>query len=332
MELGPATVLDGEAVVWRGACLDFGAVQSKQHHHQPRARTLTSQHPLLGRPASSRPSIGEIGDTRGLPYTQRRELLWACSPISALPSSPCRPQRTARPPSTGHHEVTSRTSRAEESSALGIMLTFRRDGRRPWDTSTVHVHGDLELPEEDLRISRALWNHTAEDSSAVTQDRDRPLVWPREQTGYTTVVLRCSTNTTFRHTPRCRPIHSWVPIPLNPARAWTTRLAAFSGKIPDRIVQIPAASVGTTSSGRGDVPAAGVGTDVDGALDHARTRAPVGHLRRGDPAQHPAGPSSAAKRCPHPCDNVVLQDPTGFWRTTSRAPGCVNSISALAGR
>lgn len=69
-----------------------------------------------------------------------------------------------------HHEVTSRTGKAGESSTLGILLTPRHDGLRPWDTSTVRVHGDLELPEEDLRIYRSLWNHTAEDGSPVTQD------------------------------------------------------------------------------------------------------------------------------------------------------------------
>ncbi|MFC8270360.1 hypothetical protein ACFUIZ_32265 [Streptomyces cinereoruber] len=69
-----------------------------------------------------------------------------------------------------HHEVTSRTGKAEESSTLGILLTPRHDGLRPWDTSTVRVHGDLELPEEDLQIYRALWNRTAEDGSMVTQD------------------------------------------------------------------------------------------------------------------------------------------------------------------
>ncbi|MFI2214929.1 hypothetical protein [Streptomyces sp. NPDC020141] len=69
-----------------------------------------------------------------------------------------------------HHEVTSRTGKAAESSALGILLTPRHDGLRPWDTTAVHVHGDLNLPEEDLRIYRKLWNRTAEDGSAVPQD------------------------------------------------------------------------------------------------------------------------------------------------------------------
>ncbi|MFK0181655.1 hypothetical protein ACIQVR_37490 [Streptomyces xanthochromogenes] len=67
-----------------------------------------------------------------------------------------------------HHEVTSRTGRAEESSTLGVLLTPRRDGYRPWDTSTVRVHGDLDLSEEDLQLYCELWNDTAEDGSAVT--------------------------------------------------------------------------------------------------------------------------------------------------------------------
>ncbi|MGA5169608.1 MULTISPECIES: hypothetical protein [Streptomyces] len=69
-----------------------------------------------------------------------------------------------------HHEVTSRTGRADGSSTLGILLTPRHDGLRPWDTTTVRVHGDLNLSEEDLRIYSKLWNRAAEDGSAITQD------------------------------------------------------------------------------------------------------------------------------------------------------------------
>jgi hypothetical protein len=64
-----------------------------------------------------------------------------------------------------HHEVTSRTGRAEESSTLGVLLTPRRDGKRPWDTSTVRVHGDLELSEEELSVYREAWNRGTQDSA-----------------------------------------------------------------------------------------------------------------------------------------------------------------------
>ncbi|MEU1690028.1 hypothetical protein ABZ590_00145 [Streptomyces hirsutus] len=69
-----------------------------------------------------------------------------------------------------HHEVTSRTGRTEESSTLGVLLTPRHDGRRPWDTSTVRVHGDLELSEEELRVYSEGWNRALEDGTASVND------------------------------------------------------------------------------------------------------------------------------------------------------------------
>ncbi|MGW6865137.1 hypothetical protein [Streptomyces sp. NPDC054901] len=65
-----------------------------------------------------------------------------------------------------HHEVTTRTGRTDESSTLGVLLTPRRDGRL-WDTSTVRVHGDLEIPPEDLRIYSDVWNRVLEDGVVV---------------------------------------------------------------------------------------------------------------------------------------------------------------------
>ncbi|MFI8861224.1 hypothetical protein ACIGW5_32355 [Streptomyces prasinus] len=64
-----------------------------------------------------------------------------------------------------HHEVTSRTGRTEASSTLGVLLTPRRDGKRPWDTSMVRVHGDLELSEEELRVYSEGWNRPLEDGT-----------------------------------------------------------------------------------------------------------------------------------------------------------------------
>ncbi|MFB8087193.1 hypothetical protein [Streptomyces sp. NPDC055992] len=64
-----------------------------------------------------------------------------------------------------HHEVSSRTGRTEASSTLGVLLTPRHDGKRPWDTSTVRVHGDLELSEEELRVYSKGWNHALENGA-----------------------------------------------------------------------------------------------------------------------------------------------------------------------
>ncbi|MFD9475200.1 hypothetical protein [Streptomyces nojiriensis] len=77
-----------------------------------------------------------------------------------------------------HHEVTNRTGRTKESSALGVLLTPRHDGRRPWDTSTVRVHGDLELPPEDLQIYSEVWNQAFDKGDAIDQDRAEQLPVP----------------------------------------------------------------------------------------------------------------------------------------------------------
>lgn len=66
-----------------------------------------------------------------------------------------------------HHEVTARTGRTDDSSTLGVLLTPRNDGLRPWDTSMVRVHGDLELSEEELRVYGEAWNRGLEDSAVV---------------------------------------------------------------------------------------------------------------------------------------------------------------------
>ncbi|MEU1861796.1 hypothetical protein [Streptomyces gardneri] len=66
-----------------------------------------------------------------------------------------------------HHEVTSRTAHAEEFSTLGILLTPRHDGLRPWDTNTIRVHGHLDLPDDQLRLYQEAWNRTPEDGSAT---------------------------------------------------------------------------------------------------------------------------------------------------------------------
>ncbi|MFD9379762.1 hypothetical protein ACFWBH_30310 [Streptomyces sp. NPDC059999] len=70
------------------------------------------------------------------------------------------------------HEVTTRTGRTGGPSALGVLLTPRHDGRRPWDTSTVRVHGDLELPLEELRVYSEAWNRAFNEGDVV--DRDTP--------------------------------------------------------------------------------------------------------------------------------------------------------------
>ncbi|MET8417624.1 ATP-dependent DNA ligase [Streptomyces sp. NPDC005134] len=76
MVLRPGMVLDGEAVIWREGRLDFGAAQSRAASSVTRARALAARHPasyacwdLVQHPDPA------IGDTRPLPYTERRALL-----------------------------------------------------------------------------------------------------------------------------------------------------------------------------------------------------------------------------------------------------------------
>ncbi|MEV5921994.1 hypothetical protein AB0N42_30525 [Streptomyces pseudogriseolus] len=69
-----------------------------------------------------------------------------------------------------HHEVTSRTGRTEDSSTLGVLLTPRRDGKRPWDTSTVRVHGDLELSEGELQVYSEAWNRAFDEGTVSVAD------------------------------------------------------------------------------------------------------------------------------------------------------------------
>ncbi|MER5809066.1 hypothetical protein ABT143_12850 [Streptomyces sp. NPDC002033] len=68
------------------------------------------------------------------------------------------------------HEVTERTGLAEESSTLGVLLTPRAAGHRPWDTSTVRVDGVLDLAPEDLQLYSNLWNRAFEDGDVIDLD------------------------------------------------------------------------------------------------------------------------------------------------------------------
>ena len=60
--------------------------------------------------------------------------------------------------------------------------------------------------------------------------------------------LRRSSSTTSRQRPWCRPIRSLVPTTRKPWRWCRRMLGTFSGKMPDWIVQIPAASVESISA------------------------------------------------------------------------------------
>ncbi|MGP3750021.1 ATP-dependent DNA ligase [Streptomyces sp. IBSNAI001] len=91
MQLPPGTVLDGEAVVYIGGRVDFGAAQSRAASTPARARLLAARHPaafaawdILAHPV--------LGDVRPRPYLERRALLLDVladvrPPIQAVPAT-----------------------------------------------------------------------------------------------------------------------------------------------------------------------------------------------------------------------------------------------------
>lgn len=56
-----------------------------------------------------------------------------------------------------HDELHSIVDQAEELTTVGVLLTPRHDGKRPWDTSMVTTFGDLELTDEEIANYRSVW-------------------------------------------------------------------------------------------------------------------------------------------------------------------------------
>ena len=57
-----------------------------------------------------------------------------------------------------HHEFTRDIERTEDVVTVGVLLTPRSDGLRPWDTTMVRAAGDLQLTGEELKALNELWN------------------------------------------------------------------------------------------------------------------------------------------------------------------------------
>jgi len=55
-----------------------------------------------------------------------------------------------------HHEFTERID-SDESVTVGVLLTPRRDGKRPWDTSMAVAQGRIELTDEQLAAYIKVW-------------------------------------------------------------------------------------------------------------------------------------------------------------------------------
>ncbi len=60
-----------------------------------------------------------------------------------------------------HHELQKVTGKWDEQMTVGVLLTPRHDGQRPWDTTMIAVVGDLGLTEEMLSALRDAFNTAA---------------------------------------------------------------------------------------------------------------------------------------------------------------------------
>lgn len=56
-----------------------------------------------------------------------------------------------------HHDVLEVTKDVQGLTTVGVLLTPRTDGRRPWDTTMTAVSGELAFSREDLKALRELW-------------------------------------------------------------------------------------------------------------------------------------------------------------------------------
>jgi hypothetical protein len=56
-----------------------------------------------------------------------------------------------------HIELQPLIDEPEELTTVGVLLTPRRDGQRPWDTTMVAASGDLELTDEEIDAYRSFW-------------------------------------------------------------------------------------------------------------------------------------------------------------------------------
>lgn len=65
-----------------------------------------------------------------------------------------------------HHEFTERIEERDPAS-IGVLLTPRQDGTRPWDTSMSAIRGENPLTPEELAGYRELWKNESEAMGAT---------------------------------------------------------------------------------------------------------------------------------------------------------------------
>jgi hypothetical protein len=56
-----------------------------------------------------------------------------------------------------HYEIGEALGRAAELTSVGVLLTPRRDGVRPWDTTSTFISGELDLDEDTVEAYRTVW-------------------------------------------------------------------------------------------------------------------------------------------------------------------------------
>jgi hypothetical protein len=56
-----------------------------------------------------------------------------------------------------HHQL-QQLAGIDDLTTIGILLTHRTGGQRPWDTTMVSVRGDLELTEEEIETFESVWD------------------------------------------------------------------------------------------------------------------------------------------------------------------------------
>ncbi|MDN0193509.1 hypothetical protein [Streptomyces sp. S.PNR 29] len=66
-----------------------------------------------------------------------------------------------------HHELHQQTGLADQTATLGVLLTLRTDGTRPWDTTLLRTEGDNQLTPEEVKQYSALWNRQRTDAAGT---------------------------------------------------------------------------------------------------------------------------------------------------------------------
>jgi hypothetical protein len=69
-----------------------------------------------------------------------------------------------------HYDLLERASAHKELTTVAVLLTPRRDGQRPWDTTMCAVSGDLNFTDEELH-ALSVWPTPPEWEFPPTVDR-----------------------------------------------------------------------------------------------------------------------------------------------------------------